>query len=97
MIVTKPTEAVREKHTVPRGNTRADEFARPAGLVLICVSSTQQPSRARISVSETQEVLPPHQSGLERLGCGRFRGGRRHSAFPIAIPAEASKDLAEPL
>jgi hypothetical protein len=35
MIVTKPTDAVREKQTVPRGKIRADELAIPAALVLI--------------------------------------------------------------
>ncbi len=68
MIATKPTEAVREKHTVPRGRMRAAELAIPAAFVRNSVRSTQRPSSARISVSDSQDTSPPHQSGRERLG-----------------------------
>src|SRR6266496_216423 len=54
MIVTKPTDAVREKHTVPLGRIRAAELAIPASLVLRSVDAVQWPSSNRISVSEIQ-------------------------------------------
>ncbi len=38
MMVTKPTEAVRESTTVPAGRIRADELAMPASFVYSLVS-----------------------------------------------------------
>jgi hypothetical protein len=43
MIVTYPTEAVRERQTVPVGSTRADEFAMPNSFVVSMVSEMHLP------------------------------------------------------
>jgi hypothetical protein len=68
MIATKPTDAVLDKQTVPTGRILAAEFAIPASFVFISVLLTHFPSKARISVSESQDTAPPHHSGRKRLG-----------------------------
>lgn len=68
MIVTNPTDAVRDMTTVPSGNTRAAEFAMPNPFVFSSVRSATRPSSARMSGSAIHGMSPPHHSGWLRLG-----------------------------
>src|SRR5258705_4954813 len=68
IIVTKPTDAVREKHTVSLGSFTDDEFAIPSSLTHSLVSVAIVPSSSRMSVREIQGISPPHHSGCRRLG-----------------------------
>src|SRR5438128_9670644 len=68
MIVTNPTDAVRDSTTVPAGKALAAEFPIPASFVYSLVSWATFPSSSRISVSEIHGICPPHHSGWYRLG-----------------------------
>ncbi len=68
ITTTYPTEAVRDRHTVPAGSMRAEELTMPASVTVWTVEWIVRPWFAVASLMPIHGMSPPQYSGCRRDG-----------------------------